>query len=147
MLLDPSNIHVGESFALQIDSHVRFVADWDVEIVSQWKSLRNQNGVISTYLNNYLSTSIDSVTHMSRQDRRSMMCNADFGWPGTSNEHIKFSVQPSSKPRFKDVPMLQPFWAAGFSFSRGAFIFEVPYDPYLPMVSRVILLVVLLGQN
>jgi len=30
--------------------------------------------------------------------------------------------------------MLHPFWAAGFSFSRGHFLVNVPYDPYLPFV-------------
>lgn len=29
---------------------------------------------------------------------------------------------------------MQPFWAAGFSFSRGHFALRVPYDPYLPML-------------
>ena len=30
--------------------------------------------------------------------------------------------------------MLEPFWAAGFSFARGHFVVQVPYDQYLPMV-------------
>jgi [Skp1-protein]-hydroxyproline N-acetylglucosaminyltransferase len=29
---------------------------------------------------------------------------------------------------------LHPFWAAGFSFARGHFVVQVPYDQYLPMV-------------
>jgi len=33
--------------------------------------------------------------------------------------------------------MLQPFWAAGFSFSRGHFVLRVPYDPYMPMLFQV----------
>jgi len=35
------------------------------------------------------------------------------------------------------MPMLQPFWAAGFAFSRGHFVLRVPYDPYLPMLFQV----------
>ena len=30
--------------------------------------------------------------------------------------------------------MLHPFWAAGFSFARGHFVIQVPYDQHLPMV-------------
>ena len=30
--------------------------------------------------------------------------------------------------------MLQPYWAAGMSFSRGHFLHRVPYDGRLPMV-------------
>lgn len=31
----------------------------------------------------------------------------------------------------------KPFWAAGFSFSRGHFKVQVPYDGYQPMVFQV----------
>ena len=34
----------------------------------------------------------------------------------------------------EETPMLQPFWAAGFSFSRGHFVARVPYDCCLPMM-------------
>lgn len=37
------------------------------------------------------------------------------------------------------MPQLQPYWAAGFSFSRGHFVYRVPYDGYLPMVFQVLL--------
>ena len=37
-------------------------------------------------------------------------------------------------PPIKGMPQLHPYWAAGFSFSRGHFAVNVPYDPYLPMV-------------
>jgi hypothetical protein len=32
------------------------------------------------------------------------------------------------------MPQLEPYWAAGFSFSRGHFKLRVPYDAYQPMV-------------
>jgi hypothetical protein len=47
---------------------------------------------------------------------------------------VKYGVQPTYKPRIKDTPLLNPFWAAGFSFARGHFVVQVPYDQYLPMV-------------
>ena len=34
----------------------------------------------------------------------------------------------------EETPMLQPFWAAGFSFSRGHFVARVPYDCCLPWI-------------
>jgi hypothetical protein len=48
-------------------------------------------------------------------------------------------------PQFKvavlqDTPMLQPFWAAGMSFSRGHFITRVPYDCCLPMLFQVLII-------
>jgi hypothetical protein len=31
------------------------------------------------------------------------------------------------------TPQLQPYWAAGYSFSRGHFVVNVPYDFYQPV--------------
>ena len=33
----------GEYYAMQIDSHVRFVQHWDTDIIQQWKSARNES--------------------------------------------------------------------------------------------------------
>jgi hypothetical protein len=37
-------------------------------------------------------------------------------------------------PGIRGQPTLHPFWAAGFSFARGHFVIQIPYDQYLPMV-------------
>jgi [Skp1-protein]-hydroxyproline N-acetylglucosaminyltransferase len=124
---------LGEYFSLQVDSHVRFVADWDEDIIDQWKSTGNEMAVLSTYLSD-IANSIDPITHQSLRESRSIMCNAEFEWKGDSKEHIKYSIQPTNKPRIQSSPMLHPFWAAGFSFARGHLVLTVPYDPILPLV-------------
>ena len=48
--------------------------------------------------------------------------------------YLRHGSQPEDIPTIKDMPQLQPFWAAGFSFSRGHFKVRVPYDAYQPMV-------------
>lgn len=118
---------------MQVDSHIRMVTDWDEDIIQQWKSIGNEMAVLSTYLSDIIN-SIDPVSHQSLRETRSVMCNAEFEGKGESKEHIKFNVQPSSKPRLESSPMLHPFWAAGFSFARGHFGIQVPYDPHLPFV-------------
>jgi hypothetical protein len=52
--------------------------------------------------------------------------------------YLRHGAQPEEEPVIKESPMLQPFWAAGFSFSRGHFKVQVPYDAYQPMVFQVI---------
>jgi hypothetical protein len=47
----------GEWFAMQIDSHVRFVEHWDTDIVDQWKSAHNEMAVLSTYLSDIIGSS------------------------------------------------------------------------------------------
>ena len=48
--------------------------------------------------------------------------------------YLRHGAQPEEEPQIKDAPQLEPYWAAGFSFSRGHFTLRVPYDAYLPMV-------------
>ncbi len=126
-----NRMYRGEYFTMQVDSHVRFVADWDEDIIDQWKSIGNEMAVLSTYLND-IKNSIDPETHQSVRESRSIMCHAEFEWKGDSKEHIKYNIQPTNKPRIKSSPMLHPFWAAGFSFARGHFAIQVRYDPHLP---------------
>jgi [Skp1-protein]-hydroxyproline N-acetylglucosaminyltransferase len=123
----------GEYFAVQVDSHVRFVVNWDEDIIDQWRRTANEMGVISTYLNDYTEHNIDPYTHENLNPKLSMMCKSSFDWGG-EKKHLKYDVQPTAKPLIENSPMMQPFWAAGFSFARGHFIVQVPYDHYLPMV-------------
>ena len=118
---------------MQVDSHVRFVANWDKDIINQWRSTGNEMAVISTYLSD-IANSIDQKTHKSMRETRSVLCNVEFEWKGDSKEHLKYNIQPTNKPHIHSSPMLHPFWAAGFSFGRGHFVVMVPYDPLLPLV-------------
>ena len=61
------------------------------------------------------------------------MCNSDYeGDPPV--RYLRHGQQPEGESPIKDMPQLQPYWAAGFSFSRGHFKVQVPYDAYQPMV-------------
>ena len=51
--------------------------------------------------------------------------------------YLRHGAQPEEEPSIADMPQLEPFWAAGFSFSKGHFKLRVPYDAYQPMVFQV----------
>jgi hypothetical protein len=51
--------------------------------------------------------------------------------------YLRHGSQPEDVPHIHGMPQLQPFWAAGFSFSRGHFKMRVPYDGFQPMVFQV----------
>ncbi len=51
--------------------------------------------------------------------------------------YLRHGSQPEDYAVIRDMPQLEPYWAAGFSFSRGHFKLRVPYDAYLPMVFQV----------
>ena len=122
----------GEYFAMQIDSHVRFTQDWDEDIINQWKSAHNEMAVLSTYLSD-LKGSINPITHKSLMKTRPLMCNSDYEGNG-DYKHLRHGQQPELEAGITGQPTLHPFWAAGFSFARGHFVIQVPYDQYLPMV-------------
>lgn len=122
----------GEYYAMQIDSHVRFVEDWDEDLIGQWKSAKNEMAVLTTYLSD-ISKSIDPVSHTSKHPERPIMCQSDYEGQG-AYKHLRHGQQPEGISGIKGEPTLHPFWAAGFSFARGHFVVQVPYDQYLPMV-------------
>jgi [Skp1-protein]-hydroxyproline N-acetylglucosaminyltransferase len=122
----------GEYFAMQVDAHVRFTESWDEDIISQWTAADNEMTVLSTYLTD-IAGSIDPVTHASLKEDRNMMCVIKYD--GAENQSRLVLKAPSkSIPQTKGTPMLHPFWSAGFSFARGHFVVQVPYDQHLPMV-------------
>jgi len=121
----------GEYFAAQIDAHVDFVKDWDMDIISQWKSAGNDMAILSTYLSD-ISESIDANGNSMRHGRP-IMCKTDFeGWGKA--KHLRHGQQPEGTANIKGEPSLEPFWAAGFSFARGHFVVNVPYDQHLPQI-------------
>ena len=64
---------------------------------------------------------------------RPIMCVSDFEGQGET-KHLRHGQQPEGPAGIHGQPTLHPFWAAGFSFARGHFVIQIPYDQYLPMV-------------
>merc|ERR1712003_541315 len=72
-------------------------------------------------------------THEALRHERPIMCRTGYEGEGKM-KHIRHGAQPEGPPMIHGQPTLRPFWAAGFSFARGHFIVQVPYDQYLPMI-------------
>mmetsp|Transcript_21750 Transcript_21750/g.32380 ORF Transcript_21750/g.32380 Transcript_21750/m.32380 type:complete len:571 (-) Transcript_21750:1292-3004(-) len=122
----------GEYYAMQVDSHVRFTQGWDDDIIKQWKQAKNEMAVLTTYLSD-IQGSIDPKTHANHHRSRPIMCKSDYEGHGKL-KHLRHGQQPEGPPGIHGQPTLHPFWAAGFSFARGHFVVQLPYDQYLPMV-------------
>jgi len=88
--------------------------------------------VLTTYLSD-LNNSIDPVTHKAIRPGRPIMCATDYEGQGRY-KHLRHGQQPEGPAMIHGEPTLHPFWAAGFSFARGHFVVQVPYDQYLPMI-------------
>ncbi|KAL7536557.1 hypothetical protein ACHAXR_007243 [Thalassiosira sp. AJA248-18] len=121
----------GEYYYMQSDAHVTFTKGWDVDIISQQEATKNDMAVLSTYLTDIegsINASGDSL-----RNTRPIMCNTDYE-NGQNNRYLRHGSQPEAFPSIHGSPQLEPYWAAGYSFSRGHFVVNVPYDFYQPMI-------------
>lgn len=123
-------LFAGEDYFLQIDSHTRFTPRWDEELIAMLSRCASPKPVLTTYPLPYEGDGADA--RLSEEQRLTVLCTrpaADaFGADGMLRFRARLlSTQPSA-------PLPTPFWAAGFSFSEGALVREVPYDPHLPFL-------------
>lgn len=131
-----NRMYRGEYYTLYLDSHVKFVQDWDVDLIGQFQQTGNDMAVLSTYLSD-VSGNIDESTGKAIRLTPHLICNSEYVGVGRAR-YLRHDVmkQPDATPLVGGRPQLQPFWTASFSFSRGHFVLTVPYDPHLSMVRR-----------
>ena len=139
-----NRLYAGESFVLQVDAHITFVNDWDVTLVNQWRSTGNERAVLTTYPQEVVGAIDENGDRVGSRSKNPVMCNFTF----VGNKHVvrhssafeidvKSVFQRHAKTgtrRVTATPILHPFWAAGFSFSRGHFGMRVPNDPHMTMM-------------
>jgi [Skp1-protein]-hydroxyproline N-acetylglucosaminyltransferase len=123
-------IYRGEYYTTQSDAHVTYTQDWDADIISQMEATKNDMAVLTSYLTD-VQDSIDE-NGKSLRDTRPIMCNTDY--EGGQGQHLRHGSQPERVPSVVGTPQLEPYWAAGYSFSRGHFVVNVPYDALQPMI-------------
>lgn len=114
------SLHNGEPFTMQIDSHSRFVKDWDVLLTDMWLDLNDPKAILTCYPPNYTpNTDPDKWYHVPQ------ICNV--------YKFIhKYSVsRPMDMPEWESrtTPRRGVFTAAGFIFGPASIIKDVPYDP------------------
>jgi hypothetical protein len=124
-------LYRGEYYYMQIDAHVTFKKNWDEDIIDQHGSTKNEMAVLTTYLSNIGGALDDNGNSL--KTNRPIMCVSDYEW-GQHNQYLRHGTQPESRPTITGTPQLEPFFAAGYSFSRGHFVVNVPYDFYQPLI-------------
>jgi hypothetical protein len=118
-----SKLYNKEDYYLQIDSHIHFVKDWDSKLIEMIDSIKTTNPkvVISQHPKDWKEENTTS------DDTVSTFCTGNFGSVGVISYH-------SSIVANKGPCMLIPYCAAGFFFTYGCFLNEVPFDPNLPQL-------------
>lgn len=121
----------GQYFVMQMDAHCHFINHWDSKLIAQWQSTGNEMAVLSSYLTDIQGSLTPDFE--STRNTRPIMCNSNFEGMMPAR-YLRHGSQPELEAKVRDMPQMQPYWAAGFSFSRGHFKVRVPYDAYQPMV-------------
>lgn len=131
-------LYNNETFTLQIDAHMRFIPNWDSELIKMHDKLVEsgfEKPVISHYPPNF---SLDG-----KKD----------DWQGKMSPYIRddgivyFKLSGYTIDEYNEMPLPSASVAGGLIFAKGEIIKEVPYDPYLYFHGEEITLSVRLWTN
>jgi len=112
----------GEKFSLQLDSHHRFVKDWDEKLINCWNNLDDKMGILTGYPPNYFPDKDESTWNHNPQ-----ICNIyNFDNNGIISRPIEFKNWKNTNRSVRGV-----YTSAGFIFALGQINITVPYDPNL----------------
>lgn len=115
-----------EKYTLQLDSHHRFIQNWDTLLINMFNQLQEKGfkkPLITTYLPSYNPDN-------DPQERCMTPWKIDFK-EKTFDKQILFI--PSNIDNYKSLtePIPAKFYSAHFAFAIGKFVKEVPHDPQL----------------
>lgn len=111
-----STLYRDETYFMQIDSHMRFVQDWDVKVIDEHSKCPDQPAVLSTYPLDWGTESAGAMP---------VLCKSEFNGDGI------LQLEAVLKEPESDVPSAIPFASGGFFFGPGSVVTTVPFDPTL----------------
>lgn len=117
-------VYQGETYTLQLDSHHRFIKNWDSELITMLKGLQSK-GYSKPLLTSYISSYQPDNDPEGRQKSPWLM-NFDRFTP----EGVIFFL-PATIPGHNGMtePISSRFYSAHFAFTLGKFAVEVQHDP------------------
>ena len=116
--------YTDEQYTLQLDSHHRFIENWDEELIGMFNQLKDK-GAEKPLLTSYIS-SYDPENDPEGRVNVPWKMNFDRFIP----EGAVFFL-PAGIDNFKELsePVPARFYSAHFAFAEGSFVKEVPHDP------------------
>ena len=125
-----STLANGEEYFFQIDSHTKFVKDWDKKCKDMIKEIKNKKLSDKPVLSHYPKeiSDYDKYDQTSKKDTQSVprMCKSFF------NNRDMLSFMGAEILNTNGDYYQTPYVAGGMMFCETYFLDELPYDPYLP---------------
>jgi len=122
-----STLWNGEEYFMQIDSHTKFVKDWDTKCINMVKDIIS-SGMAKKPIISHYPREITDHDNFKETDRKQVprMCKAFW------NNRDMISFMGAETKDTEGKPYMTPYMAGGMMFSHSDFLKEVPYDPNLP---------------
>jgi [Skp1-protein]-hydroxyproline N-acetylglucosaminyltransferase len=129
------NLFNDEMFYLQIDSHMLFVQDWDVKLIQQLAKCDSDRPILTTYPHDFDRIGRKHLILPNGQRKPLESVPPTFIHFREFHKKLHFSEQEKNIfTDFPDRPYPSLLWAAGFSFTLGKLIHQVPYDEFCDYV-------------
>ena len=113
-----------EEYTLQLDSHHRFVKDWDEKVIEMYNQLKAK-GYEKPLLTGYIP-SFDPDTDPEGRAQQPWKMNFDRFIPEGAVFFLPAAIDNWQE---LDEPIPARFYSAHFCFTSGQFVKEVPHDP------------------
>eukprot|EP00434_Breviolum_minutum_P030572 symbB.v1.2.027034.t1/scaffold2746.1/size71737/3 len=131
------DLYRGEEYYFQIDSHMRFVQNWDVLCIQQLQQCKTPKAILTTYASSYTLpktyiAGAPDCAELAPNKALPILCADRFGDENQDDPFLRIKTRSCRKDFESPPPAL--FWTARFAFSRGEVVQDVPYDPHLEYV-------------
>eukprot|EP01083_Nonionella_stella_P086197 239291_1 len=120
----------GETFYFITDSHTLFRKNWDNLMIEMWQQTANEYAILTHYPKgqNQMKTSVKQWETNPSGGSAYHICGTE--WESSVNHMPRNANGCYAKIHDLSHPIVVPFWAAGFSFSKSHFRDVVPFDPH-----------------
>jgi peroxiredoxin len=117
---EAQKLYRDEDYVLMIDSHMRFIKNWDEIFINELSLCDSEKPIFANYPAAYTPPN-----ELKPINKAIVQVAKEFNDQGD----LRFTSRTLPSPSHK--PLRGAFIAAGFLFSKGSLIKEVPYDPYM----------------
>ena len=125
-----SKLWGGESYFMQVDSHLQFYKHWDALYIDELKATKSfPKGILSSYPPGFNTPNGGILNGNASNGAR--LCSCVFSDSDVESQIIRINTGAGYMGG-EEYPTQIPFIAAGFFFTPSAFLTDVPFDPYMP---------------
>ena len=124
-----SKLWGGETYFVQVDAHLEFYKHWDELYTNELKSTKSfPKAILSSYPPGFQTENGGVLNNESKGTR---LCTCTFSDSDVEAKIIRINTGVGYSGN-EEHPTQIPFIAAGFFFTPGTFLADVPFDPYMP---------------